>query len=997
MTVMPPTLAEALHDRYRIVRELGRGGMATVYLASELKHDRQVAIKVLRPELAAVLGTERFLAEIKITAALDHPHILTLIDSGSAAGFLYYVLPLVRGESLGDKLHREKQLALDEALTITKQIAGALDHAHRQGVIHRDIKPDNILLQDGEALLTDFGIALAIQEAGGTRLTETGMAIGTQLYMSPEQSMAERTLDGRTDQYALACVLYEMLAGEPPYTGPTAQAIIAKRMTQPVPSVRTLRETVPESVDRALLSALAKSPADRFATVGAFAGALTDPARFPVPARVPGPNARRRQWILPVAMVLALTAVAGLLAAHSRRPPVPPSASVIAVLPLGSNGVDTALARLGRDLVLTISASLDGVGGIRTADPHGVLSTADESRSGQWLPNAIAEGKRLGAGSVIVGGIVKVGSDVRLDLKLMSTSGDSEPLARVSVLNSPDSIGALTDSITWAVLRQVWRRGEPPSPRLGSITTHSVLALRAFLDGERLSVANRYAEAADAYAAAIKADSTFWLAGWQFNEAQGWVSDGEADTVLERGYESHRSAFGERDRLLIEAEMTSDSLPDSAHLARFRAITERFPSDWPAWFHYADHLFHQGGMIGHTNAETRAALQRTVDLNPRLVSMWKHLFQASVGHDSAQSGRALQALMGLAAWSSESEDSRNVGFDAGLFWRVLQSANGQVSLPLLDSLISAIIGRKWPGPPGFLASNGFPAAQIEFNRRWMRAVPAGTPVGRAWRGIAYAWVARGAWDSVLVAWDRYASASPDQASGVDIYALAVVGGWLGGLDTARATERRAAAVRYLSRLSPEDSLRAREARGTLAWADGMVAVIRRDARALEAARVAARQSGAEGAVFLDRSLAAFEHALKGEVRLAADSLAALDLAATESELFQPRDPSLRSIDHLAASRWLLELGDTTRAVRLLAWHEANPGDDAATYARFAPLAYFELARIEQAQGRADLAIEHYQQFLRRYDMPTPAHRHLVDEAKVALRHLTGQNDPPGPQ
>jgi serine/threonine-protein kinase len=195
--------------------------MATVYLATDLKHDREVALKVLRPELGAVLGTERFLAEIKITARLDHPHILTLIDSGVAGGFLYYVLPLVRGESLRDKLNREQQLGLEEAIAITKQIASALDYAHRQGVVHRDIKPENILLLEGEAMLADFGIALAVKEAGGNRLTETGLSLGTPQYMSPEQATGDRMLDARSDLYSLAAVLYEMLAGEPPVTGPT--------------------------------------------------------------------------------------------------------------------------------------------------------------------------------------------------------------------------------------------------------------------------------------------------------------------------------------------------------------------------------------------------------------------------------------------------------------------------------------------------------------------------------------------------------------------------------------------------------------------------------------------------------------------------------------------------------------------------------------------------------------------------------------------------------
>ena len=267
-------LANALEDRYRIERQLGAGGMATVYLATDLKHDREVALKVLRPELGAVLGAERFLAEIKITARLDHPHILTLIDSGEAGGFLFYVLPLVRGESLRDKLNREQQLGLEEALAITKQVASALDYAHRQGVVHRDIKPENILLFEGEAMLADFGIALAVKEAGGNRLTETGLSLGTPQYMSPEQATGDRLLDARSDVYSLAAVLYEMLAGEPPVTGPNAQAMIAKLMTERPVHLRVVRGSVPDNIDAAVAKALDKTPADRFASAGDFARAL---------------------------------------------------------------------------------------------------------------------------------------------------------------------------------------------------------------------------------------------------------------------------------------------------------------------------------------------------------------------------------------------------------------------------------------------------------------------------------------------------------------------------------------------------------------------------------------------------------------------------------------------------------------------------------------------------------------------------------------------------
>ena len=303
MAVVPSGLVTALQDRYRLDRELGQGGMATVYLAHDLKHDRDVALKVLRPELAAMLGRERFLAEIHLTARLDHPHILTLIDSGESDGFLWYVVPFIRGESLRQKLEREKQLGLDEALAITKQVAGALDYAHRHGVIHRDIKPENILLQEGEAILADFGIALAVKEAGGNRLTETGLSLGTPQYMSPEQATAARQLDARSDIYSLGAVLYEMLAGEPPHTGATAQAIIAKLMTTEAVPLRVLRSTVPEAVERAVAKALSKTPADRFASAGDLAGALTTPA-----SRVAVPRIQLRK----VAITCAAVAMVGI-------------------------------------------------------------------------------------------------------------------------------------------------------------------------------------------------------------------------------------------------------------------------------------------------------------------------------------------------------------------------------------------------------------------------------------------------------------------------------------------------------------------------------------------------------------------------------------------------------------------------------------------------------------------------------------------------------------
>jgi eukaryotic-like serine/threonine-protein kinase len=313
MTDPHARLAVALADRYRLERELGQGGMATVYLAQDMRHDRKVALKVLRPELAAVIGADRFLKEIKVTAHLQHPHILGLIDSGEADGLLYYVMPFVEGESLRDRLTREKQLPVDDAVRITCEVAGALDYAHRHGVIHRDIKPENILLHEGQTMVADFGIALAVSSAGSTRMTETGMSLGTPHYMSPEQAMGERELTARSDIYALGAVLYEMLVGEPPFTGPTAQAIVAKVVTESPRPLVPQRHTVPPHVESAALTALEKLPADRFASAAAFADALNHASAVttvPRPgfATAVGLDARRWRQVAMAAVAVAIGA-----------------------------------------------------------------------------------------------------------------------------------------------------------------------------------------------------------------------------------------------------------------------------------------------------------------------------------------------------------------------------------------------------------------------------------------------------------------------------------------------------------------------------------------------------------------------------------------------------------------------------------------------------------------------------------------------------------------
>ena len=326
-----PHLRAALEDRYRIERELGVGGMATVYLARDIKHDRRVALKVLKPELGAVLGVERFLSEIRVTANLQHPNLLPLFDSGEANGHLFYVMPYVEGESLRQRIEREKQLPIDDAVHIATAVASALDYAHRQGVIHRDLKPENILLHEGEPLVADFGIALAVSNAGGGRITQTGLSLGTPQYMSPEQATGDRAIDGRTDVYSLGAVTYEMLTGEPPHVGSTSQAIIARVLTEKPRAVRAARPSSPAHVEAAIDLALQKLPADRFATAREFADALsgkvviatpnvTDAGPPAGPAR--GRVTRREQMLIAAAVGIAALWLATAIMARRDAQPV---------------------------------------------------------------------------------------------------------------------------------------------------------------------------------------------------------------------------------------------------------------------------------------------------------------------------------------------------------------------------------------------------------------------------------------------------------------------------------------------------------------------------------------------------------------------------------------------------------------------------------------------------------------------------------------------------
>jgi serine/threonine-protein kinase len=422
MTNELESLRTALADRYRIERELGRGGMARVYLAQDLKHHRPVAVKVLNPELSAAVGSQRFLQEIEVTAGLDHPHVLPLLDSGDADGFLYYVMPYVHGESLRDRLVREKQLPIDDAVQITREVADALDYAHHHSVVHRDVKPENIMLAAGHARMADFGIARAITAAGGTQLTATGIAVGTPAYMSPEQATGSLELDGRSDLYSLGCVLYEMLAGRPPFTGSARESIVYQHLSVDPTDIKALRPSVPGWLADTTTRAMAKTPADRFRTASELVEAL-EPQKS-MPSREERP---RRRWARRLALVgsaVALVAVvASLVILRPWRKAIVPAGltqehMAIAVLPfqnLSAEGPQYYFAGGLHDEILTQLSKVTALNVISRTSVMGYAGTQTPLRQ-------IAS--ELGVGSIVEGSVQVVGGRLRVNVQLIDAATD---------------------------------------------------------------------------------------------------------------------------------------------------------------------------------------------------------------------------------------------------------------------------------------------------------------------------------------------------------------------------------------------------------------------------------------------------------------------------------------------------------------------------------------------------------------------------------------------
>ena len=948
----------ALAPRYLVARELGAGGMAVVYLAQDARHDRPVAIKVLRSDLAAALGPERFEREIGIAARLRHPNIVPLYDSGEADGLRFFVMPYVEGESLRARLDREGQLPVPEAIGIAREVAEALAHAHGHDLIHRDIKPDNILLEGGRALVADFGIARAAGAAQATKLTETGLSVGTPAYMSPEQALAEASVDARSDIYSLGCVLFEMLAGEPPYTARTAQASIARRLSEPAPRIRHLRDTVPVHVEQAIVTALARAPADRFRSAAEFRDALEG-----VPAPVRPKRASRQKLIVAAAVVAALAGTAVALPRITRpRSPgataaAAPGVPGVAVLPFRVVGADPELWHEG--IVDMLSHNLDGLGELRRIDPATVL-TGWRRMGGNPDVALSAEaarelGRRLGSRYVVTGGAVRAGAEVQLIAEVHDVA-TGEMRGTVRVTRPADSATALVDQLTVELLRQSVLPTDSAysAPNLRRVTTGSLPALKAYLAGEREYRTANWAGAIRHYREAVEADSNFASAWFRMANACGWGGC-PLETGEEYGKRAMRlqSRLTDRDRRLLHIKAAGD-------IPSLEALAAEYPDDVEVWATLGDFYYHFGGVLLSPAEAYRGALSKAIGLHPYYGEAYAHLIEdAFLRLDSADARRYIDGYIALGGHHPCAYD---MTYD--LVWGGPESLRR--ALAVLDTV----------------------------NLMMCTQAPIAAPAEALDRMAgSYAAVADTALDPFkrkFGLWRMLQVRVPHGQAEAARQALARMEGKPG---TGRTAARWVLQL-HLSGFA--DSEGARRSVRVLAadaepidrfWLGALAIEERRWSDAEAERRALERQSASPGAgSAATDTVASYAKALGAWARLARNhrgSLAEVEAALVPLPTFGLDLEMPQQYLRYRAAKLLFDAGRTREAERY--------------FRSFQPYDYFYttqaelyLARIAEAAGRREEALERYGRVVRWWEMADPPLRPLEGEARQALRRLAGE-------
>ena len=997
---VPDLAAGRTVGRYRIIERIGGGGMGVVYKALDPTLNRTVALKFLSSHLGAdPQARTRLIAEARAASALDHPNIAVVYEVGTIPSGaddpgghdrLFIAMGYYAGQTLREKL-AAGPLPLVEAASFGTQIAAGLARAHESGIVHRDIKPANLIVSErAQIKIVDFGIA----KLDGRDFTQQGITPGTIAYMSPEQTRGER-IDPRTDIWSAGVVLYEMIAGVRPFRGENDAVVIQAIRNDRALPLRNVRPEVPESLDRLVDRCLQKDPAARYPDAGALRGDLEAFAA----EITPGAPVIRRPVRLPrgsrriaLGVGLALAAAAAAVMFLPRTPAADPATSeaTVLVLPFLPPANDTALARLGRQLAVTLSATLDGIGDVRTIDASTVFAHLPDAGSPLTVERGRELARRLGAGRVLMGSIIGDGAAVRADARLMAIDDGDEVLARANVSVPVDHLVSLTDSLTLKLVHRLWRGGDEPVPSLGAVTTHSVSALRAYVDGEQALASGDMERAVDAFDRAFAADSSFWFAYWRSLYPRVYEGS-RADTAVLAEVIRHRDELPERDRLLIEARLEPTV---TARLGALQALVDRYATYWPAAWELANLRFHWAPQIGSTLADSRAALEKVVSLNPRFVPGWHHLFTlAAFQGDARRSRAALDTLERLV-------DSKDIRWYATLAYNrtILEAVerDGHVSAEqetamagVMRQMASQVPGMSW-GQSGMLTPFGFPALQIRLNRQALASHPLQSHAADLRMGTTMAWAARGAWDSAAVELNAWRGAWIDARDALRAYGLGVLALPIGGWDAERVESLRRAAADAALAGDPHD-------RAELAWLDGIMAHSLRDSSGLANARSRIQRTRAPHAAALDQSLAAFEQAARGDEAGAARTLQRIELNAAEhygAAVYAGPHPYLTPVNRLYAGRWLLADGDTAAAVRIFRWWQGAPASRDAFREAFAtwailPFVLTEQARIAAARGRVEDAVEYNLRIVRLYDLPSTARgAAILAEARAALESST---------
>jgi eukaryotic-like serine/threonine-protein kinase len=967
-------LTSALGDRYALEREIGAGGMATVYLARDLRHGRPVAVKVVRPELSGAEGIARFLREIELAARLQHPHILPVFDSGaiddgSGGRTPYFVMPFVQGETLRARLGRERQLPVEDAITLATEVADALAYAHANGVVHRDIKPENILLSGGHAMVADFGVAKALATgqlpeapAAGdpSALTQIGFAIGTPNYMAPEQATGRDEVDARADQYSLGCVLYEMLAGTAPFAGGSAQSVVARNMTAPRPHVGKVRREVPDPLEDVIIRAMAIEPADRFPDMAALAAALRQSRE--------GERPRRKTVMAVIAAAAIAAGAAGAVAWLATRPTavaVTEQAERIAVLPFTASGPGVEV--LGEGMVDLLTTNLQGVGGIQVVDPRLVLKRwgrkDPDEESG--VEEALDLGRELDAGSVVTGSAVSAGGRVRLAADLYAVAG-GERLGRAQVDGPADSILPLVDRLSVALLRDVWRSREPlPSLDLGSLTTDSIAALRAYLQGERYYRRFALDSALSQYTRAVEVDSTFALAHLRRALVIGWTGGYGSPASVQAADAGFRYAerLPPRSRRLLAGYQAFQEGSARA-IDSMRAYVNDYPADLEGWYFYGEALHHLVEIEPRSPDTVLAAFDRVIAGDSTSTPAVVHPLEITLTYrDSTRFKRYLQVFVRTAprarvvahrvaaelVWGPPPSESDlraallavpHIAFYAVVAAYRDEAATSDSILDLRRRLFAALpssspVHRFEPFDRGFMLV-GF--GRFREARALVDTVAAISPGAAAgllgWPvalGLAPSSADRTRMDSLL-ARDRSENESPQMAAFVDAMRAVAQG------RTEEAVARATEAIR--APISTEDSTRSR---GLLRAAIGWARLVQGDTTT--------------GISDLRTGLS-----VTGGPQGAASTFLRFQLALALSA-----DPRTRAegITHL-------RYGFSGTAFSLL------------------PLTYLVLGRTYEAADKPDSAALAYGRFLRLWDKADPELQGRVSEAREALARLTAE-------